>query len=168
MCEIVEKAKIFATKAHHGQLRRYTNKPYINHPQEVVNIVSKVAKDQNQIAAAWLHDVVEDTVFTLKDIEDEFGRNIAELVYWLTDVSKPQDGSRATRKAIDRQHIAKAPGHAQTIKLADIIDNLGSILKYDARFASVYINEKKLVLEVLTKGDGILYKTLAKMLDNFT
>jgi len=54
-----------------------------------------------QEAAALLHDVVEDTEVTIEQVEETFGHKIAELVGWLTDVSKPSDGKRAVRKEID-------------------------------------------------------------------
>jgi (p)ppGpp synthase/HD superfamily hydrolase len=60
------------------------------------------------IAAAWLHDVVEDTPVTLEDLHSEFGEGIAELVEALTDISRPEDGNRRKRKAIDREHLAHA------------------------------------------------------------
>jgi (p)ppGpp synthase/HD superfamily hydrolase len=108
------------------------------------------------LAAAWLHDVVEDTGVTIEVIRAEFGEDIAELVGWLTDVSRPEQGNRATRKAIDRAHTAMAPADAQSIKLADLISNCTSIVEHDADFAKTYLEEKRLLLEVLTKGDKVL------------
>lgn len=156
--EIVEKARTFAVAAHAAaaQLRKYTNEPYIVHPREVAQIVGTVPHSYEMLAAAWLHDVVEDTGVTIEVIREEFGADIAELVGWLTDVSRPEQGNRATRKAIDRAHTAMAPKDAQTIKLADIISNCTSIKEHDAEFAKVYFEEKRLLLEVLTKGDAEL------------
>ncbi len=156
--EIVEKARTFAVAAHAAaaQLRKYTNEPYIVHPREVAQIVGTVPHSYEMLAAAWLHDVVEDTGVTIEVIREEFGADISELVGWLTDVSRPEQGNRATRKAIDRAHTAMAPKDAQTIKLADIISNCTSIKEHDAEFAKVYFEEKRLLLEVLTKGDAEL------------
>jgi hypothetical protein len=86
-----------------------------------------------------------------------FGIDIATLVGWLTDVSKPEDGNRAVRKAMDRAHTAEAPAEAQTIKLADLISNSRSIMQHDAEFARVYLEEKRLLLEVMTRGDAGLH-----------
>jgi (p)ppGpp synthase/HD superfamily hydrolase len=157
--DIIEKARTFATAAHSAaaQLRKYTNEPYIVHPAEVVRIVSSVKHTNEMLAAAWLHDVVEDTGVTNEVIRAEFGDEVAELVGWLTDVSRPEQGNRATRKAIDRAHSAMAPANAQTVKLADIISNCTSIKEHDAEFAKVYFEEKRLLLEVLTKGNAELY-----------
>jgi len=158
--ELVEKARVFATAAHASaaQLRKYTNEPYIVHPREVARIVGTVPHSYEMLAAAWLHDVVEDTGVTLEVIREEFGDDVATLVGWLTDVSRPEQGNRATRKAIDRAHTAMAPADAQTIKLADLISNCTSIVEHDATFAKTYLEEKRLLLEVLTKGDRELWK----------
>ena len=155
---IVERARIFATAAHAacGQLRKYTYEPYIVHPAEVVSIVRSVPHTDEMVAAAWLHDVVEDTGVTIEVIRAEFGTEVAELVGWLTDVSRPEQGNRATRKAIDRAHTAMAPAQAQTIKLADLISNTRSIMEHDEAFAKTYLEEKRLLLEVMTKGDATL------------
>jgi hypothetical protein len=71
-------------------------------------------------------------------------------------VSRPKDGNRAVRKAIDREHTARAPAGAQTVKLADLIANTRSIVKHDVAFARTYLAEKRLLLEVLTRGDAVL------------
>lgn len=156
--ELIEKARIFATAAHAAvaQLRKYTGEPYIVHPAEVAGIVAKAGGTEAMIAAAWLHDVVEDTGVTNEVIRAEFGAEVAELVGWLTDVSRPEQGNRAIRKAIDRAHTAMAPAEAQTVKLADLISNTRSILAQDVAFAKVYLEEKRLLLEVMTKGDTTL------------
>lgn len=155
---IVERARVFATAAHAAvsQLRKYTHEPYIVHPAEVVGIVMTVEHTPEMLAAAWLHDVVEDTGVTIETIRAEFGNEVAELVGWLTDVSKPEQGNRATRKAIDRAHTAMAPAAAQTIKLADLISNTKSIMEHDEKFAKTYLAEKALLLEVMTKGNSVL------------
>ena len=154
----VEKARVFATAAHAavGQVRKYTFEPYIVHPAEVVSIVATVPHTNEMLAAAWLHDTVEDTGVSIVDIQVEFGNEVASLVGWLTDVSKPEDGNRDVRKAIDREHIAMAYADAQTVKLADLIANSRSILAHDPAFAKVYLEEKRMLLEVLTRGDATL------------
>ena len=162
--EMVEKAKVFATAAHAacGQLRKYTYEPYIVHPAEVVSIVKSVEHTDEMLAAAWLHDVVEDTGVTIEVVRAEFGEEVAELVGWLTDVSRPEQGNRATRKAIDRAHTAMAPAQAQTIKLADLISNTRSIVQHDEKFAKTYLEEKRLLLEVMTKGNATLMEIARK------
>jgi len=158
--DVVRKAQVYAMAAHAavGQKRKYTNEPYIVHPAEVARIVAGVpGSTPDMVAAAWLHDVVEDTGCTFTDVHMAFGIDIATLVGWLTDVSKPEDGNRAHRKAIDRAHSAEAPAEAQTIKLADLCSNSKSIVAHDPAFARVYLAEKRELLAVLTKADpGIL------------
>ena len=85
----------FANLAHKGQKRKYTGEDYIVHPISVARLVEKHGGSLDQQAAALLHDVVEDTSHTLADINALFGHDIAELVRWLTDTSKPEDGNRA-------------------------------------------------------------------------
>ena len=150
-------ALCFAKEAHEGQVRKYTGEPYIVHPIEVAQIVRSVTTNTQMIAAALLHDVVEDTYVTNEVILAFFGHTVAELVQMLTDVSKLEDGNRRVRKELDRQHIAAASPAAKTIKLADLISNTANIVKHDEHFAKVYMREKKALLEVLTEGDPQLY-----------
>lgn len=153
------KAKEYATEAH-GSInhrRRYTDEPYITHPAAVVELVRSVPHNDNMLAASWLHDVWEDTGRPLADIQYTFGHTVASLVWWLSDMSRPEDGNRAARKAIDRDHIAAAPVEAKTIKLADMIDNARAIEKYDPAFAEVYMGEKWEALKVLKGGDKTLW-----------
>ena len=159
MTDISERARLYATSAHGeiGQVRKYDNEPYITHPAAVVEIVKSVPHDDAMLAAAWLHDVVEDTPRTLDEIRAEFGDDVADMVSDLTDVSKPPDGNRATRKAIDRHHTQLASPRAKTIKLADLIDNTRSIVQRDPDFARVYLTEKNELLKVLTEGDLTLW-----------
>lgn len=142
------KALDFATKAHNGQCRKYTGEPYIIHPVIVAQLVIKYfPADLDMAIAALLHDVVEDTPVTIEEIEKEFGGNVAELVSDLTDISNPEDGNRAARKAIDREHTLNGSYKAKNIKLCDLIDNCKSIIKHDKGFAKVYLKEKKLLLD---------------------
>jgi (p)ppGpp synthase/HD superfamily hydrolase len=155
MTELETRARVFATAAHAavGQLRKYTFEPYIVHPAEVAGLVKEYGGTPEMIAAAWLHDTVEDTGVTSELIRKEFGDQVADLVGWLTDVSRPDHGNRAQRKAVDRAHTAAAPAEAQTIKLCDLIANTRSIVEHDEKFARVYLAEKRELLEVMTKGD---------------
>jgi (p)ppGpp synthase/HD superfamily hydrolase len=151
-----ERARVFATAAHSavGQLRKYTFEPYIAHPEEVVDLLKSVVEPtEEMIAAAWLHDVVEDTAVTLELVRAEFGDDVADLVGWLTDVSRPDHGNRAARKAVDRAHTAAAPADAQTIKCLDLVSNTRSIAAHDPKFAQVYLAEKRALLEVMTRAD---------------
>lgn len=157
MSNLITKACCFAGMAHADQVRKYTGDPYIVHPAEVAEIVSGVTDDEEVIAAAWLHDTVEDTDATLEMVEAEFGARVAMFVEMLTDVSVPGDGNRKARKAIDVAHTSKACAEAQTIKLADLISNTSSIVQYDPQFAVIYLEEKRRLLAVLGDGDTRLF-----------
>jgi len=169
MSEIVDQARIYATQAHAriNQRRKYSNQAYDEHLRQVAELVREVSDDSHMIAAAWLHDTVEDTEATMQDIEREFGLDIAELVENLTDVSRPSDGNRAQRKTIDRHHLAKASPRAMTVKLADLIDNCRDICQHDPRFAKVYMVEMEALLRVLEEGDMTLLKRAHKTLRQY-
>ena len=78
--ELVSSAIVFAAKAHDGMRRKKSEAPYILHPMEAAVIVGTMTDDQNLIAAAALHDVVEDANVTLDEIEEKFGKRVRELV----------------------------------------------------------------------------------------
>lgn len=163
--ELVERARVFATAAHASvsQLRKYTNEPYIVHPAEVVSIVASRPHNSEMLAAAWLHDVVEDTGVPVTLIWSEFGSVVASYVNWLTNPSKEEDGNRERRKSIDREFIRNAPAEVKTIKLADLISNCSSIVQHDQKFAKTYLEEKRLMLEVLREGDSVLFERAASI-----
>lgn len=152
MSSLVYKAQIYAQAAHGavGQKRKYTGEPYIVHPAEVVQILQAAGVWQPDVlAAAWLHDVLEDTQVDPEDLRQVFGYTVARLVSELTDRSTQADGNRAERKRIDREHTALACPEAKSVKLADLISNTRSIVENDPNFARVYLKEKALLLEVL-------------------
>ena len=155
-----ERALLFATAAHAavGQVRKYTGEPYIVHPIEVAGLVESVSGHTvEMVAAAYLHDTIEDTQVTIDIIVQEFGTEIANLVLWLTKVGEAEHGNRAARKELDREYLAQAPADAQTVKLADLIANTRSIVEHDPKFAEVYLREKLALLQVLKKGDHGLW-----------
>ena len=157
MTTLYDRALAFATTAHAGQVRKYTGEPYITHPVAVAEIVRSVAHTENMIAAALLHDVIEDCSVSFGELVNEFGFAVARLVLGLTDQSQPKDGNRAVRKAIDRQWLADQCAMVQTIKLADMIHNTASISEHDPTFWEVYRKEKQLLLSDLMRGDEALW-----------
>ena len=78
--ELVSEAIVFAVKAHDGMRRKKSSSPYILHPMEAAVIVGTMSDDQNLIAAAALHDVVEDAEISIEEIEEKFGKRVRELV----------------------------------------------------------------------------------------
>jgi len=144
----------FAHTAHDGQKRKYTGEDYIVHPMAVSKLVKEHGGSKVQQAAALLHDVVEDTQYTLADIHANFGHEVATLVQWLTDTSRPEDGNRATRKEIDRKRLGNAPAEAQFIKLADMLDNSETIFEFDPSFATVFKREMVQLVDSMSKVVG--------------
>lgn len=97
--EIITKAFNFAKQAHKG-VRRLSGEPYIMHPLAVAKIVcSEIGLGSTSICSALLHDVVEDTDYTIEDIENIFGSKIAQIVDGLTKISGGIFGDRASAQA---------------------------------------------------------------------
>ena len=152
---------MFARDAHKEQTRKYTGNPYIDHLAEVAGIIATVQSDQVILATAWLHDCVEDCGVSLQTIEDEFGLTVALGVSGLSDL---ESGNRAERKRQSRDRLALCAGWIQSIKCADLISNTSSIVKHDPKFAVTYLEEKRLLLDVLLRADLRLF-TLAKFIN---
>jgi len=165
---LIDFAYRYAKEAHGDQVRKYTREPYITHPVAVAKIVMTTDPDCEMVAAALLHDVIEDTDRTWDDINDAgFQFGIADLVLELSDVSRPEDGNRAIRKALDRDHLAGISDRAKTVKLADLIHNSGSIVQHGGGFTPIYMAEKRALLDVLVGGDERLMVKARKIVDDY-
>jgi myo-inositol-1(or 4)-monophosphatase len=130
--DILDRAIIFAVKAHSGTERRGKGYPYIVHPMEAVEIVSTMTDDQELLAAAALHDTVEDTGVTVDQIREEFGDRIASLVADESDempIGISEENSWHSRKkaAIDR--LSKASRDAKVVALGDKLSNMRAIAR---------------------------------------
>ena len=130
--EVLDRAIIFAVKAHSGTERRGKGYPYIVHPLEAVEIVATMTNDQELLAAAALHDTVEDTDVTIEQIRTEFGDRIAALVAAESDeipAGVSEEDSWHTRKqaAIDR--LGKASLEAKMVALGDKLSNMRAIAR---------------------------------------
>lgn len=156
----VEGAMRFAIRVHgaNNQVRKYTGEPYWVHLEEVATLVRQYGGSEAAIAAAWLHDVREDTAITHLIIEQLFGETVARLVDGVTDISKPEDGSRAARKRLDREHLARQCDTCKTIKLCDVISNTSTIHERDPVFARIYLKEKMALLDALRGGNPELWQ----------
>jgi GTP diphosphokinase / guanosine-3',5'-bis(diphosphate) 3'-diphosphatase len=149
-------AMLFAREVHKAQQRKYTGNPYADHLAEVCGIAMSVGWNITTVhpdkfmATCWLHDAVEDAGVTLDEIEARFGLTVAIGVSGLSDV---ETGNRAERKAASRERLLKCAGWIQTIKVADLISNTSSIVMHDPKFAVTYLEEKRLLLDVMTKAD---------------
>jgi len=151
MSDLVSRARAFAEKAHGAQQRKYEKQPYVAHLDRVVELLRAHGFDApHLLAAAYLHDTLEDTQTSLQDIISDFGPE-GELVYWLSDLEK---GNRKTRKLMSALRLSRAPIEAKLIKLADLADNTPSIVEHDPDFAKVYVAEKDNILEHMIRVEG--------------
>ena len=129
---LLDRAIVFAVRAHAGTERRGKGFPYIVHPMEAVEIVATMTKDQELLAAAVLHDTVEDTDTTVEQIRTEFGDRIASLVASESDtmpegVSKEDSWHARKQAAIDR--LARASHDAKIVALGDKLSNMRAIAR---------------------------------------
>jgi (p)ppGpp synthase/HD superfamily hydrolase len=149
-------AMVFAREVHKNQKRKYTGNPYADHLAEVCGIAASAGwhnaliHPDKLMATCWLHDCVEDQGVLPSELEIRFGQEVAAGVVWLSDL---EVGTRKERKAQSRIRLAQAPGWVQTIKVADLISNTSNIVEHDPKFAVIYLEEKRLLLDVLTKAD---------------
>ena len=130
--ELLDRAIVFAVKAHAGTERRGKGYPYIVHPMEAVEIVATMTADQELLAAAILHDTVEDTEVTVEQLRAEFGERIASLVADESDVmpeGMTEEASWHQRKqaAIDR--LSKASHDAKMVAMGDKLSNMRAIAR---------------------------------------
>ena len=126
----LEQALRFAAIGHHGQARRSSGVPYLEHVVAVAWILDRAGFDEDVVIAGLLHDLVEDTSTTLQDVEQRFGRVVADLVAHCSEVKTDEKGRK--RAWIDRKRdhlvaLREAPAEAHAIILADKLHNLISI-----------------------------------------
>jgi guanosine-3',5'-bis(diphosphate) 3'-pyrophosphohydrolase len=168
MDEVLSKIKDFADRSHGEQMRKYTPDRYIVHPVRVMELCHQYNDDISVLAAALLHDVLEDTAVSRQEIKNFLSglMNHAEvektlkLVEELTDVYVKADYpklNRRMRKAKEMARLENTSAEAQTIKYADIIDNAREIVSHDANFGEVFIRECSALLKKIDKGNKQLY-----------
>lgn len=173
--EMLANEKIFlaykyAEKAHEEvkQFRKYTNEKYIIHPLNVAALIFAVEPNNIElIQAALLHDVVEDTNKTINSIEQLFGKKVAQYTLDVTNVATKKDGDRKFRVAKNLEHLKKSSKEGKTIKIADMIDNLSSLEKFDPIFAKKYFREKRLALPLLKNGNNLLLRQLESIIEDY-
>ena len=132
MDNVLDRAIVFATEAHEGQFRKGTQIPYILHPMEAAAIVGTMTTDNEVIAGAVLHDVVEDTDTTIDDIQDMFGDRVAFLVYSESENKRENLSAQSTwkiRKQETLDHLKKAPLDVKMITLGDKLSNIRAIYR---------------------------------------
>lgn len=167
MNEILKKITDFGDISHGEQLRKYSPDRYMVHPVRVMEKLQNYTDDVTILAAALLHDVLEDTPVTQSEMknflntvmaQDETERTIT-LVTELTDVyvkSAYPKLNRRSRKTKELERIEKTSADSQTIKYSDILDNTLEIVDQDPSFAKVYLFEARQILRKLDKGNSDL------------
>ncbi len=120
---MIQKAAAYAARAHEGALRKGSSMPYIVHPKEVAAIVAAMGGAQEEIAAAYLHDVIEDAGITYEQLLDEFGRTVADLV-----LAESEDKTKTwmERKQATINRLRTAAREEKLITFADKLSNLRS------------------------------------------
>jgi (p)ppGpp synthase/HD superfamily hydrolase len=116
------------------------------------------------VAAAWLHDVVETTACSVDGLRTIFGEPVATYVDWLTDPSKNNDPEA---KAKEHARLASAPTEVKSIKLADLIDNCGTVLQYKPEIVEEYLADKEQVIHLVADGNGPLYQKAMSIIERW-
>lgn len=172
---------IWMARAHEGQKRKYTGKPYFMHPLEVAILASRFDKRFGVIEVAFLHDVDEDTEENIetiawmlagagytKDQALEILRGIISMTDVFTHEKFPKM-NRFQRKTREAHRLGRIDEKWQGVKYADLINNTKSIVKHDLEFAITYLKEKDYALRQMRFGNEILYagawRVLRKGLD---
>lgn len=130
--DLLDRAIVFAVHAHAGTERRGKGFPYIVHPMEAVEIVATMTRDQELLAAAALHDTVEDTDVTIEQIRAEFGDRVASFVAAESDephqsLDSIENWRARKQAAIDR--LAHASREAKIVALGDKLSNMRAIAR---------------------------------------
>lgn len=169
MRKMVYDAYIFAENAHVGQTRKWNGGEYFRHCVAVADLANdfmfKVPEyfpqvdEEEVIAAALLHDVVEDTDVTIEQISEKFGETVARYVYFLT---KPEEyvGNREVRKALYRAQMALAPPEIKMVKFFDMLHNHSTIRDNDKAFWITWKDESikmMIAMEVQNLYSGLLH-----------
>ena len=132
MGEFLNKAIVFATEVHAGQFRKSTKIPYILHPLEAAAIVGTMTTDDEILAAAVLHDVVEDTDTTVEQVRELFGERVARLVSSESENKRedlPAENTWKIRKEETLEHLKTASAEVKMITLGDKLSNIRAIYR---------------------------------------
>ncbi len=135
--DVVHRAICVAATAHRTQTRKASGLPYISHPAAVASILVQAGiSDPNMIAAAWLHDVVEDTDVTLEDIAEQFPAEVVQLVDCLSEMKYDESGTKipwAERKAHHIRKMSCVGVDAKAVMLADKLHNMMTMVDEQAK-----------------------------------
>jgi (p)ppGpp synthase/HD superfamily hydrolase len=168
MDSLILKSARLANRLHAGQMRKYRPRPYIEHPARVAGRLM-LCEDATaeEVAAAWLHDVLEDCAVTADNLLAEgMPPATVKLVEELTNPSKKHPHlRRAERKEMDREHVLHVSREAKRIKLIDRADNLRDIAGCSDDFQSLYVAESVLLADILGGVDDALLEGLYRAIE---
>ena len=154
---LVLKAEAFAEKAHAGVFRNWSGEPYVEHPKRVAGSLAALGFDPDVIAAAFLHDVIEDCPISAAELAAEFGPEVSALVVEVTNPLKLPGMSKAARLAGVVEHLAGSSYFGASIKLADMVDNSSNVAELSPKFAKAYLPKMAAKLAVLGHGHPELF-----------
>lgn len=175
--DVLEKVKAFAEQAHDGQMRKFTPERYINHPIRVMDMCREVTDHLPILAAALLHDVLEDTKVDrdelnsfLRDVmSEEDASRTFQIVNDLTDIYTKAcypAWNRRKRKAAEADRLEQTSADSQTVRYADIIDNAADMgRQWEDDFAERFLKECRSLLKRLQKGNKQLYERAVRTVD---
>ena len=153
MENLIQEALDFAKKKHKDQSRKFAEEPYFNHPKRVSEIVKKFKqshKIQELIAAALLHDTLEDTDTNIKELKEKFGELITSLVIQLTtDEEEKEEKGKLKYLSEKLSDPKKVSSWALVIKLADRLDNVSDPKKVPEEFVDKYVKETREIIKSL-------------------
>lgn len=151
---LIDIAKLVASQSHEGQVRKYTNEPYVNHPIRVQQWLSQFHVGELIEAAALCHDVLEDCDVNYTALEMTVGTQVADLVQEVTNNVYPAGMSRTERYWGNTIKLLNASHQAQTLKCGDIYDNCKDVYELDASYAARYLSEKFFLVRLFTSAQA--------------
>ena len=184
--DLLDRAIVFAVQAHHNTERRGKGFPYIVHPMEAVEIVATITPDQELLAAAALHDTIEDTDVTVNQLREAFGNRVAELVHSESDQldgevftggnNEEETWHARKQAAIDR--LAAASHDAKIVAMGDKLSNMRAIWrdyqqKGDALWQIFHVKDKAshewhyrgLAASLSELNDTFAYQEFVRLID---
>lgn len=162
MTNMIVRAMNIAYAAHEGQYRRGNGEPYVNHPKRVVQLLGELLPSvtQEMYAAAWLHDVLEDTAVTADEILESTNSLVLDYVQLLTKDCKTSEKEYFYR-------LACAPVSVQNIKLCDMLDNMADLAGMDdEEWAIKSLIKRNRTIHYLTEADPVLYSTVQNRINS--
>ena len=179
--DLLDRAIIYAVKAHHNTERRGKGFPYIVHPMEAMEIVATITPDQELLAATVLHDTIEDTDVTYEQLVAEFGKRVADLVYSESDqytegIAEEESWHDRKQAAIDR--LRNASRDAKIVAMGDKLSNMRAIwrdyqTKGDELWKIFHVTDKAehewhyrgLAASLSELSDTFAYQEFARLID---